>query len=61
MDSQTNIFDSQVKDSGEVYRRVYYGGVCHELRRQVCIEQISGFESEGHASLLFAFCIIKRR
>ncbi|KAK3771333.1 hypothetical protein RRG08_024289 [Elysia crispata] len=27
--------DGVVKDSGEVYRRVYYGGVCHELRRQV--------------------------
>ncbi|RUS77859.1 hypothetical protein EGW08_014372, partial [Elysia chlorotica] len=27
--------DGVVKDSGEVYRRVYYGGVCHALRRQV--------------------------
>ncbi|GFS00109.1 small G protein signaling modulator 2, partial [Elysia marginata] len=34
--------DGVVKDAGEVYRRVYYGGVCHELRRQVFVS----FESE---------------
>lgn len=27
--------DGVVKDAAEVYRRVYYGGVCHELRAQV--------------------------
>ncbi|GFO01147.1 small G protein signaling modulator 1 [Plakobranchus ocellatus] len=27
--------DGIVRDSGEVYRRVYYGGVSHELRKQV--------------------------